>query len=81
MTAITIQAGTSYPTGLFYAATCAATYLGQFIGGIEDGREIAARHFEFSRLSRTELARRGLTRPCDLSELMSQPYGHALGRQ
>lgn len=80
MTVTTIQAGTSHPTGLSDAATRAATYVGQFIGGIEDGREIAARHFELSRLSRPELARRGLNRPCDLSELMSQTYGHALGR-
>jgi hypothetical protein len=80
MTATTIRAGTPYPAGLSNAATRAATYVGQFIGGIEDGREIAARYFELSRLSRTELARRALNRPCDLSDLMSQPYGHALGR-
>ena len=80
MTAITIQAGISHPTGLVDAATRAAKYLGQFVGGIEDGREIAARYLELSQLSQTELARRGLNRPCELSELMSQPYGHALGR-
>jgi hypothetical protein len=80
MTATIVQAGISYPTGLFNIATRAATYVGQLIGGIEDGREIAARYFELSRLSRAELARRGLNRPCELSELMSRPYGHALGR-
>jgi len=81
MTATTIQAGTSHhPTGHSDTATRAEAYAGQFIAGVEEGREIAARYFELSRLSRAELARRGLNRPCDLSELMSQRYGHALGR-
>ena len=79
MTAITIQAGTSHhPTGL--SAARVGAHAGQFIAGVEEGREIAARYFELSRLSGAELARRGLNRPCELNELMSQRYGHALGR-
>ena len=79
MTAMIIQAGTSYhPTGFSDARIGA--YVGQFIGGVEEGREIAARYFELSQLSRAELARRGLNRPCELSDLMSQPYRDALGR-
>jgi hypothetical protein len=81
MTATTIQAGTSYhPTGFSDIVTRVGAYTRQFIGGVEEGREIAARYFELSQLSRAELARRGLNRPCELSDLMSLPYGHALGR-
>ena len=81
MSATIIQAGTSYhPTGFSDTVTRIGAYVGQFIGGVEEGREIAARYFELSQLSRAELARRGLNRPCELSDLMSQPYRDALGR-
>jgi hypothetical protein len=50
----------------------------QLIEGARDGQQIEMRYFELSRLSRSELARRGLHRPCELHELMSQHFGSAL---
>ena len=73
MTATTIQAGIFHRPRV--SATRVAAHPGQFIAGVEEGREIAARYFELSRLSCAELARRGLNRPCELNELMSQRYG------
>ena len=55
-----------------------AAHVSRIIEGAGEGRQIEMRYFELSRLSRAELARRGLHRPCELHELMSQYLGRAL---
>jgi hypothetical protein len=73
------QTSTPYVTNAPGALTRMAAHIGQFIEGAREGRQIEMRYFELSRLSRAELARRGLHRPCELYELMSQHFGRALG--
>jgi hypothetical protein len=80
MTATTFQTSVPYQARTPEIFTRVTTYVSRFTAGTKDGREIAARYFELSRLSHSELASRGLNRPCDLCELMSQRYGDALGR-
>ena len=80
MTATTFQTSVPYRTSTSEFFTRVTAYVGRFTAGAKDGREIAARYFELSKLSHSELASRGLNRPCDLCELMSQRNGNALGR-
>ena len=73
------QTGTPYVANASGALTRKAAHIAQFVEGAREGRQIETRYFELSRLSRAELARRGLHRPCELHELMSQHFGRALG--
>jgi len=72
------QTTTCDVTGVSNTVTRMATHIGRFIEGAREGRQIEMRYFDLSRLSRAELARRGLHRPCELHELMSQHFGRAL---
>jgi hypothetical protein len=81
MTVTTFQTTTPDRTNGSDTLARVTAHIGQLIEGARDGREIAARYFELSQLSRAELARHGLNRPCELNELMSQPVGRALGRR
>ncbi len=72
------QTSTPYVVNASGAFTRAATHIGQLLEGAREGRQIGMRYFELSRLSRGELARRGLHRPCELHELMSHHFGRAL---
>lgn len=72
------QAGTPHHTSASEGLTRMAAHVSRIIEGAREGRQIEMRYFELSRLSRAELARRGLHRPCELHELMSQYLGRAL---
>jgi hypothetical protein len=72
------QTSTPYVINASGAFALVAAHIGQLIEGAREGRQIEMRYFELSRLSRGELARRGLHRPCELHELMSQHFGRAL---
>jgi hypothetical protein len=73
------RASIPYHTGASDTLSRMATRVGEFIEGVREGREIEQRYFQLSRLSSAELARRGLHRPCELHELMSQHFGRELG--
>jgi hypothetical protein len=75
MASTTYQTKAPYHTDTHDTLARVVTHLGQLIEGAREGQEIEARYFERSRLSSSELARRGLQRPCSLAELMSQPAG------
>lgn len=66
-----------YETDASDTLTRMAAHIGRLIEGAREGRQIEMRYFELSRLSRAELTRRGLHRPCGLHELMSQHVGRA----
>jgi hypothetical protein len=66
-----------YETDASDSLTRMAAHIGRLIEGVREGRQIEMRYFELSRLSRAELTRRGLHRPCGLDELMSQHVGRA----
>jgi hypothetical protein len=54
-TSVIAARGTTFFTGI-------AAWCGRFADGIREGQKIAARYHELSRLSRPDLASRGLTR-------------------
>jgi hypothetical protein len=79
VTTSSLQTNRSYVISASDTLARVAAHVGQFFEGAREGRQIEMRYFELSRLSRAELARRGLHRPCELHELMSHHFGRALG--